>query len=234
MATSSSSSSTSPKKKEEEEENSDDHHDDNGSFVHVIVFCMVLLGIGAIAGYITFYLIFQEKCSELLIKSHQIHNESQAELQTKYLKTVDDLHHCEEESELKSELHEAQGRLQAQALLADKHQTLLEQHKKTLEQIDELQNSEKDSSTKIETLTKELQQLQYQLETSIKEKNEIEYDLNSKMSITNSNLKERVKENSKQRIEIIQCQRKVSLNEDKLIDMTKMLQQQNLASIRKK
>ena len=144
--------------------------------LNVISFCFLLVGIGALFGYTIFYVMFKNKCADLLMMKAKHHNESQAQLQMKYTRALDDIRQCQDDAQVKGELQELQGRLQAQVTLSDKHQDLLERHEKTLERISILQQSNEGSQAQIQTLKEGLKIVQVKLEESTLQRKEAQQE----------------------------------------------------------
>jgi chromosome segregation ATPase len=197
----------------------------NGLRFNTISLGLALAGTGALLGYFTFYVLFRGNCAHKLA----VQNATQGELQTR-------LRQCEEDSRQKGELFEMQGRLKAQADLSDKHQNLLERHENTLERIQELQQSSQGSQTQIQHLEEEINTIRSALEDSSrklqgaqKERDAIQQDLKVQVNHTTATLKERVKENSKLRVDLSQCESNAADVGGQLTELKSLVQQQNLA-----
>jgi predicted RNase H-like nuclease (RuvC/YqgF family) len=234
--TSSSSSKASPAGKKAAADTQKKGTEKKSSRFNVISVCLVLVGIGAILGVFIFYFLFRGRCASKLAANNQYHNATQSELQTKYTKALADIRQCEEDSKHKGELFEMQGRLKAQADLSDKHQALLERHEKTLDRIQELQKNSEGSQTQIQHLEEEVKTIQSALEDSSrklqnaqKERDAIQQDLKVQVNHTTATLKERVKENSKLRVDLSNCESNAAALDGQLSELKSLVQQQNLA-----
>ena len=234
------SSSTRPRASDSsrEKKKSEASRTDNESSFNLISFCLLLVGIGTLLGYTTFYLIFRDKCSGLLLAKDQNHNASYTQLQTKYSRALTDVRQCQDDAQAKGELQELQGRLKAQATLSDKHQDLLERHEKTLDRISVLQQSSEGSQSQIQTLKEDIKAVQSSLEESSqrlqeaqRERDDIQRNLQTQMEHTQTALQERAQENSQLRNELGSCENHSRGATGKLAELKNLVQQQNLAAV---
>jgi chromosome segregation ATPase len=137
-----------------------------------------LLGLGAIAGYGAFYALFNARCLELVQGTKARHNASLEELRRKYDEAVAGKNQCLSDTSAQEELHQLQGRLEAQtALLVKQEETaarlkaIQEEKDKSTQQLASLQNELKEvrlkhhkSSQQMASLQDELNQAQAELE----------------------------------------------------------------------
>jgi vacuolar-type H+-ATPase subunit I/STV1 len=220
------------------EKKESDQQADNTYYFNVVVFCLFLVGTGAIVGYAAFYSIFRDKCSQLLLASDDAHNASQAEWQSKYARSLADVRKCQQDSQAKGELQELQGRLAAQAKLSDKHQDLLERHERTLGRISELQSSNEDSQSQIQTLKDQVKKLEVSLQESVQqltqtqqERNISQRNMKSQMDKVYNKLEAREAENLELREILDSCDGKIQNADGKVAEMKNLVQQQSYASI---
>ena len=206
--------------------------------VNVISFCIFLVGIGTLLGYATFYVTFQTKCSNLLLDQTERHNETHAQLQTKYSRALDDVRQCQDDAQTKGELQELQGRLQAQAALSNKHQDLLERHEKTLERISVLQQSNEGSQEQIQTLREgikivkvSLEESTLQLQEAQQEHHDIQHQLQGQIDDTNRLIQEKSQENAQLRNSLGSCEHLSQGSAGKLDELKNLVQQQNFAQV---
>jgi hypothetical protein len=133
------------------------------SVVNRVLFYLLLLGVGAIAGLGGFHVLYETSCTELLTASNSRQNASLETLQEKYSKAVSDHKRCLQDDSAKQKLHELHDRLDSQATLAGKHQDLLEKHETTLEKLSEVQRASDASSQTVSSLQEQIKRLQREL-----------------------------------------------------------------------
>lgn len=116
------------------------------SLVNVIMMYLSILGLGVIGGYGVFFHMFSERCVNLLEESELRFNTSHEEWETKYKEALADKEQCI------IPLNEMQGRLEAQSVLAERHQALLAKQEETVAKLSALQQLKEESSTVLEEL----------------------------------------------------------------------------------
>lgn len=208
------------------------------SVFNVVVFCIFLLGLGALCGYTIFFFLFRDKCADLLVERDGTHNSSLAKLETKYTRALSDVKQCQEDSDAREKTKELEGRLVAQAALSDKHQELLTRHERTLEKISELQLSSESSQSQIQILKEEIKSTALSLDESSgrlrlaqSEKDDVHQQLKQHMEDTNKILKEREQDNMSLREVLNSCDDKIKNSEGKLLELRNLLQQNQYAQI---
>lgn len=105
----------------------------------LILLSLSLLGLGAIGGYITFHLMLSSRCSHLLVETESRHKLALKELQAKNQKVTEDYVKCMHDEGTKQQLLELQGRLEAQSVLAERHQELVTKYDATQRDLQQLQ-----------------------------------------------------------------------------------------------
>lgn len=143
---------------------------DAGSFstLNLILLYLTLVGLGAIGGYISFYSLFHNRCADLLNDAERRHNETQQALQERYMGAVEKHHECLQDETKTMELFDLRGRLDGQAALVGKHQSLLDKHQEGMERLSDMQTAHEQALTKISTLEDEIQKKEAEL-TAMKE-----------------------------------------------------------------
>jgi hypothetical protein len=133
------------------------------SVVNRILWCLLLLGVGAIGGFSIFHTLFQTSCTELVTASKALQNASLAVLQEKYSKAVADHKRCLRDDSAKQKLHDLHDRLDSHTHLAGKHQDLLDSHQVTLEKLTQVQRTSDVSSQTVNSLQEQVKRLQREL-----------------------------------------------------------------------
>ena len=127
------------------------------SLLNIVLLYFSLIGIGAIAGYGGFYMLFSERCSQLMAETQTKHATSRQEFQKKYEEAMEGQRQCKSDAARgKQELSEIHGRFEAQSTLADRHQALLLKQEETLLRLAEAQTTQEAASQTIASLRDEL------------------------------------------------------------------------------
>ena len=208
------------------------------SFFNVAVFCTFVLGMGILVGYSIFYIIFRDKCADIVVERDRHHNESYFKLEGKYDRALTAVKQCEESSESREKTKELEGRLTAQAALSDKHQDLLARHERTLEKISQLQLTSETSQTQITTLKEEIKTVQQSLELSTeqlngaqKERDIIHRQLQQHVEETEEIIRARDHENIELREVLDSCDDKIKASEGRFAELKNLVQQNQYAQI---
>ena len=217
----------------------DNNNSNSSKFsVNVIVFCSFLLGVGILLGYSVFYVIFRNKCADLLVGKERTHNSSLVKLETKYSRALTEIEQCQQNSEAREKTKELEGRLVAQAALSDKHQELLARHEKTLEKISELQLTSETSQTQISVLKNEIKTVQLSLTESVEqlnqaklERDEIQQQFHQHMAEADETIQQRQQENMELREVLDSCDDKIKNTEGKYAELKNLVQQNQYAQI---
>jgi chromosome segregation ATPase len=122
------------------------------SLVNIILLYSTLVGLGAIAGYMTFYAFFNHRFAHLLDDAERRHNSSRQELQDRYTKVVEEHQKCLEDETRVLELFDLRGRLDGQADLAGKHQLLLDKYQESEEHLSHTLSMHEEAQLKYQQL----------------------------------------------------------------------------------
>lgn len=208
------------------------------SFFNVIVFCSFVLGIGILVGYMLFYVIFRDKCADILLQRDLQHNETYGQLQGKYTNALTAVKQCEESSESREKTKELEGRLTAQAALSDKHQDLLARHERTLEKISQLQLTSEDNQKEIQKLREERKEIDLSLAESSEqlkgaktERDEINRQLMEHMEHTDEIIRSREQENMELREVLDSCDDRIKATKGRFDELRNLVQQNQYAQI---
>ena len=185
------------------------------SLVNIVFLYLSLMGLGAMGGYGGFYWLFSERCSQLMTETQQNHAVSRQQFQKKYEDALEGQRQCMTDTTAKQELSEMQGRLEAQATLADRHQGLLEaqgtlaerhqglllQQEETLTRLSQIQASQETSAEIIESLREELRTARADLsdanrkaEGIISSANEVGTNLRQQLTVANHLVEQRTQD----------------------------------------
>jgi chromosome segregation ATPase len=126
------------------------------SLINIVLLYLSLMGLGAIGGYGSFYFLFSERCSQLIMETKEKHSSSRQQFQQKYENALEGQRQCLADSSAKRELRALQGRLEAQSNLADRHQVLLQKQEDTLTRLSEVQSAQEATGQTVATLHEEL------------------------------------------------------------------------------
>jgi DNA repair ATPase RecN len=117
--------------------------------INTVLSAAILIGFGAIVGYMVFYSIYNHRCSDMLDDAERRFNQTREDLNHKLLEAIHQPNNDDDdagntiynnEGGSESELLELRGRLEEQAIhWMDKHQTLLDKHQSTVEQLNQIQ-----------------------------------------------------------------------------------------------
>lgn len=138
------------------------------SLVNTLLSLSILVGVGAIVGYIVFSSIYNHRCSDLMDDAERRFNQTREDLNHKL---VEAMHQNTANEGAESELLELRGRLEGQTDLMGKHEALLDKHQSTVERLNQLQAKQDKASLQSSQLERELQ-------TSQKKVSELEGKLN--------------------------------------------------------
>lgn len=156
---------------------------DRPSLVNTLLTYFLLVGVGAIVGYIIFYSIYNHRCSDMMDEAERRFNQTKEELN---FKLIEAMYKGTTSEGAESELLELRGRLEGQTGLLGKHQALLDKHQQTVEQLSQMQ-------TTLDRVKMRKSELSKELEISEKKLAEKEEDLN-KISMQKDTLEQRLKQ----------------------------------------
>lgn len=148
----------------------DDTDKTTQSLLKSILKSVILIGIGALAGYGLFYFIFLHRCAAVLDDIERGNNQTISSLNELYLKALNDHKRCLEGDNHEQETYELRGRLEAQSDLIASHRSLLEKHKVNTAQLEE-------TKAELESKEAELFGIQKRIDVHNQEKEELENDL---------------------------------------------------------
>jgi hypothetical protein len=130
------------------------------SLLNVLLLYSTLIGLGAIGGYAIFHKTLTLRCSDILDENEQRHNVTRQELKGKYLAAVEEHHKCLEQETTKMEISELRNRLDAQASLTGKQNTMLERNQDSAERLANLHALHEETLLKFHNLQSEVSQKQ--------------------------------------------------------------------------
>jgi hypothetical protein len=126
------------------------------SLLNVLLLYSTLIGLGAIGGYIIFYNLFHIRCADILDENEQRHNVTRQELKDQYVAAVEEHHKCLEQETTKMEIQELRNRLDSQASLTGKQNTMLEQNQDGAERLANLHAMHEETLLKFHNLQSEV------------------------------------------------------------------------------
>ena len=163
------------------------------SLLNIVLLYLSLMGLGAIGGYGGFYWLFSERCAQLMTETQQTHALSRQEVQKKYEDALEGQRQCMSDTSVKKELSEMQGRLEAQATLAERHQGLLIKQEETLARLAEAQALQDVAANTIASLRDELRatktdlsEVNQKLQHALSEANAVETELKDRLQIVDA------------------------------------------------
>jgi len=133
------------------------------STLNIVMLYMTLLGIGAIGGYGAFHVLFHERCHQIMHATETRHKASREELRKKYVSALEGQRQCMSDTSIKTELHQLQGKLEAQNVLADKHHDLLSKQEDTMSQLTSATQEKDRLSQTLDATYQELERVQQSL-----------------------------------------------------------------------
>ena len=217
--------------------NNNNDNNTNGappSLCNVLLLYLSLLGLGVIGGYGSFYYMFAERCTGLMAQVESRHGEYRASMQVKYEDALEQQRQCLADTTVREQLHQLQGRLEAQSNLAQRHQSLLQQQQDTLQRLSNLQHAHETATHNVVTLREELAQTRLQLERTnrdyhnlLRDKETTEKQLHDRLSLTESVLTKRVEEIDGLVTQQEQCNALLPVFENESNRMKQYLRQRN-------
>jgi hypothetical protein len=133
------------------------------SLLNVLLLYSTLIGLGAIGGYFLFYTLFHARCADILDENELRHNVTRQELNGKYLAAVEEHYKCLEQETTQLEISELRNRLDAQASLTGKQNTMLEQNQDSAERLANLHAMHEETLLKFHNLQSEVSQKESEL-----------------------------------------------------------------------
>jgi hypothetical protein len=158
---------------------------------------LLFIGLGVIAGYGIFFILWKTQCGELLNTKELLFNGTLVTLQNEQAELLTEVGGCSNDRHLS----QMQGLLDKQTTLASRYQDLLEKHEETLSRLDQVQKQGEGSSQLVHSLNDQINHLQSELgESTVQaEKNRQQggrqlESLKSQLELSKSMLREKIEE----------------------------------------
>jgi hypothetical protein len=158
---------------------------------------LLFTGLGVLAGYGIFFVLWKTQCGELVNTKELLFNETLLTLQNEQAKLLTEVGGCSNDEHLS----QMQGLLEKQTTLATRHQDLLEKHEKTLSRLARVHYTGEASSQLVHTLNDQISQLQREQEESTVQAETTKQQgvrqleaLKSQLELSKSMLREKIEE----------------------------------------
>ena len=155
----------------------------SSSLGNTLLTILLLVGIGAILGYMLFYSIFNHRCADMMDEAERRFNRTREELNHKLIEAMD-VNTANEGAE--AELLDLRGRLEGQTDLMGKHQSLLDKHQSTVEQLTQFQAKHSQAQTELMATQKKLAEVEGSLNVISMQKETMEKRLQRSQDSENS------------------------------------------------